>query len=86
MEMICTVFSYNCGPFFYSMIRQPLKKSIINLQKDQAESLVLGRKESVVRWNFIKHEKSIYYIFVEDVCHLSTDQSEHSLHHLEWLK
>ena len=38
------------------------------------------RKEAVARWNLIKHEKTKYTYFMEDLCGI-IDDSEYSLHH-----
>ena len=41
---------------------------------------ITRRKEAVAKWNIIKHEKSSYTKFLEDLCDLS-DDTEFSLHH-----
>ena len=38
------------------------------------------QKESVAKWNIIKHEKSKFAAFLDDVCNLSNND-EYSLHH-----
>ena len=38
------------------------------------------KKESVAKWNLIKHEKLKYSMFIDDLCSC-TDQGQYSLHH-----